>query len=357
MSDLRTTVTTGNLAVPFTTRSGRTIEIGGLGCGGALFGNPDSDKTPDEVEALIDAAWQAGVRYFDTAPYYGLGLSERYFGAALARYPRWDFVLSTKVGKRVVPAADDLPAGDLVRRNPARRIEYDYGYDGVMRSFAESLDRLGLDRVDVLFVHDVDAFTHGSREASEQRIAELIGGGGWKALEGLRSSGAVAAIGIGVNEWQPCARLLELADPDLFLLAGRYTLLEQDPAATLFPQCRKAGIGIVVGGPYNSGILVRPDGQFNYSDAPRAVVSRVEALRAICGRFGVELAHAALQFLRCSPDVMTVLPGPHTPAEVEANIAYWRRPVPAQLWSMLRKVGLIRSDVKLVEEGGHAEGA
>ena len=209
------------------------------------------------------------MRTFDTAPLYGLGLSEARIGRNLAAPAR---AATTSCPQRSVGCSS---LADRAKSNagiyvdaPQLRYVYDYSYDGVMRSFEASLKRLGLDSVDILFVHDVDGANHGGRAGSEKRIQELMRTGGWRALDELRASGAVAAIGAGVNEWEPCARLLELADPDLFLLAGRYTLLEQAPLDTLFPQCEERGVGIVLGGPYNSGVLAGR-ATFDYGEIPR----------------------------------------------------------------------------------------
>src|ERR1043166_5860761 len=203
----------------FTTRKGRSLDFTTLGFGSAPLGNYLRSFTEEECDATVRAAWDAGLRYFDTAPLYGLGLSENRVGRTLKEKKRSDFLLSTKVGRLLEPCAPGESNAGIFVNTPQRRIVYDYSYDGVMRSFEASLSRLGIDRVDILFVHDVDAPNHGGREGSEARIQELMTAGGWRALEELRSSGVVAAIGAGVNEWQPCARLLELADPDLFLLA------------------------------------------------------------------------------------------------------------------------------------------
>jgi D-threo-aldose 1-dehydrogenase len=217
-----------------------------------------------------------------------------------------------------------------------------------MRSFEASLQRLGLDRVDILLVHDVDGFTHGSREASEARIQALMQTGGWRALDDLRSSGAVDAIGLGVNEWEPCARLLELADPDLFLLAGRYTLLEQAPLETLFPQCAKAGAGIVLGGPYNSGVLAGK-ATFNYAAIPLDVAERVRKLDAVCRSHGVALQQAALQFVAAHPLVVSVIPGAVSPEEVDGNVALMEAKTPPALWRDLKAQGLIHPDAPVPE--------
>ncbi len=226
---------------------------------------------------------------------------------------------------------------------PDRKYVYDYSHDGVMRSFEESLARLRLDRIDILLVHDVDGFTHGDREASEARIQELLRGGGWRALDALRASGAVSAIGLGVNEWQPCARMLELADPDLFLLAGRYTLLEQAPLEALFPQCARAGAGIVIGGPYNSGVLAGK-ATFDYASVPPDIAARAKALADACAAHDVKLRAAALQFVAAHPLVVSVIPGAVSPQEIDDNVAMLEAVIPAALWRDLKDAGLIHRD-------------
>jgi D-threo-aldose 1-dehydrogenase len=204
-----------------------------------------------------------------------------------------------------------------------------------MRSYESSLKRLGLDRIDILFVHDVDALVHGSREASEASIQDLISHGGWKALSELRAAGAIGAIGAGVNEWQPCARLLELVDPDLFLLAGRYTLLEQEPLDMLFPQCAQRNVGIVIGGPFNSGILAGKD-TFNYAAAPPEIVAKVRKMQEVCHAHKVSLHRAALQFVLAHPVVVSVIPGGQTVAETSQNVAALNERIPAAFWQDLK---------------------
>jgi D-threo-aldose 1-dehydrogenase len=209
-----------------------------------------------------------------------------------------------------------------------------------MRSFEDSLARLCRDRVDILFVHDVDARSHGGRVQSEERLRELVDRGGWRALSDLRASGAVSAIGAGVNEWQPCARLLELADPDIFLLAGRYTLLEQEPLGALFPECAKRGVGVVIGGAFNSGILVgKPS--YDYASVPSEISDRVEALASVCSTFDVPLAAAALNFPLAHPVVVCVLAGCQSANEARLNVSYAHADVPSRLWQALKERGLI----------------
>ena len=328
----------------FTTRAGAALELSRLGFGGAPLGNMHRALTEAEAEGVVRDAWNAGVRYFDTAPLYGHGLSEMRIGAVLARQLRDSYVVSTKVGRLLEPCAPGDEDSGIYRAVPPVRVRFDYTYDGVMRSHQSSLDRLGLDRIDILLVHDVDARTHGSRAASERRLRQLIDQGGWKALSELRQAGDVAAIGAGVNEWEPCARLLELADPDLFLLAGRYTLLEQAPLHSLFPACQARGVGVIIGGAFNSGVLVRGssgDGAYDYGAVPPAIRARVEALEAVCAVHDVALPQAALAFVLAHPVVVSVIPGAQTTGELTANLAALSRPPPAPFWAELKARGLI----------------
>ncbi|HZZ87814.1 MAG TPA: aldo/keto reductase [Caulobacteraceae bacterium] len=325
----------------FTSPQGRTLAFTPLGFGGAPLGNMHRVLAESEASATVRAAWDAGVRYFDTAPFYGHGLSEARIGAALAGEARDSFVLSTKVGRLLEPCASGEEDSGIYRATPPFRIRFDYSHDAVMRSFEESLSRLGVDRIDILYVHDLEPGHHTPAEAYEGRWRELTAGGGWRALEGLRASGAVAAIGLGVNEAVACERMLGEVDPDIFLLAGRYTLLEQAPLHGLLPACEQRGVGVVAGGPFNSGVLARPDGTFNYAAAPADVLARVARLRALCARFDTLLPAAALAFVAAHPAVISVIPGGQTPQEVTANAAMMARDIPAGLWAALKDEGLI----------------
>ena len=326
----------------FVTRAGRELNFTALGFGSAPLGNYLRPLSEAECDLTLAAAWDSGMRYFDTAPLYGLGLSEMRVGRLLQKRPRKDFILSTKVGRLLTPCAKEEVNGFFFVETPQVRFHYDYSYDGVMRSYEESLGRLGLDRADILYVHDICGLVHGGREASEARIQELIETGGWRALTELRDSGEVLAIGAGVNEWEPCARLLELVDPDLFLLAGRYTLLEQVPLDTLFPECARLGVKIVAGGPYNSGILAGGS-TYNYAEAPAEVVARARAIDAVCQSHGVTLPAAALQFILANPLVASVIPGGQTAAETQHNAAVLNEPIPAALWQDLKDKKLLHS--------------
>ncbi|MEI9886557.1 MAG: aldo/keto reductase [Rhizomicrobium sp.] len=327
----------------FVTRGGKTLPFTTLGFGSATLGNLGQVLSEESCDGTVRRAWDTGLRYYDTAPLYGLGLSEVRLGRLLATQRRGDFLLSTKVGRLVEPCAPGESNAGVFQVRSDLKYVYDYSYDGVMRSVEASLKRLALDRIDILLVHDVDGFTHGSREASEARIQELLRTGGWRALDALRAGGAVAAIGLGVNEWEPCARLLELADPDLFLLAGRYTLLEQAPLDTLFPQCARAGTGIVLGGPYNSGVLAGK-ATFNYDAVPPQIAQRVRRLAAVCAAHGVALPQAALQFVAAHPLVVSVIPGAVSAAEVDGNVALMNAATPAALWRDLKEQGLIHPE-------------
>jgi D-threo-aldose 1-dehydrogenase len=333
-------MTSTSQARTFMTRGGKALTFTALGFGSATLGNLGRVYSEEECDRTIAHAWNVGLRYFDTAPLYGLGLSETRIGRILRQHRRGDYLLSTKVGRLLEPCAPEASNGGIYVNTPPVRYVYDYSYDGVMRSVEASLQRLGVDRIDILFVHDVDAPAHGGRAGSEARIRELMDQGGWRALAELRASGAVSAIGAGVNEWQPCARLLELADPDLFLLAGRYTLLEQDPIETLFPQCSKAGVGVVLGGPYNSGVLAGKT-TYDYAEVPRDVAERVGRLHAVCRAQGVELRQAALQFVAAHPLVVSVIPGAASPNEVDSNVALIKAATPPALWMDLKAQGLI----------------
>lgn len=319
----------------FVTRAGKEVKFTALGFGSAPLGNYLRPLSEEECDRTLATAWDAGIRYFDTAPLYGLGLSEMRVGRLLTKRRHRDFTIGTKVGRLLIPCAKEEVNGLFFVETPQVRFVYDYSYDGIMRSYEESLKRLGLDRVDILYVHDVCALVHGGREASEARIRELIDTGGWRALTELRANGDVLAIGAGVNEWEPCARLLELVDPDLFLLAGRYTLLEQAPLDTLFPECERRGVGIVIGGPYNSGILAGGT-TWNYAAAPADVVARADALKAVCARHGVSLPAAALQFVLAHPVVVSVIPGGQNVKETEQNVAVLDELIPPAFWQELK---------------------
>lgn len=319
-------------------RIGRTaLAVSVLGLGTATLGGRRVPVGRAEAEAIVRAAWEAGVRYVDTAPYYGSGKAERAVGDALRGEKREEWVLSTKVGRLLRPRSDLVATADTFYPLPFEAV-FDYSYDGVMRSFEDSLQRLGLARIDILYVHDIGAMTHGAE--AHPRLLRNLREGGYRALEELRRTGAVAAIGIGVNEREVLLEALAWGEWDAFLLAGRYTLLEQGPLDDLLPQCLARGISIIVGGPLNSGILAGRE-SWNYRPAPPEIIARADAIRAVCARHGVSITAAALQFPLAHKAVAAVIPGPRSVAEFAADLQYFRQPIPPALWDELRALRLI----------------
>lgn len=318
-----------------------------LGFGTAPLGNLYRAISDETAQEILEQAWDAGVRYYDTAPLYGLGLSETRLNRFLRMKPRDDYVLSTKIGRLLRAATEETRDGhgkwfDV----PARKEVYDYTYDGVMRSLEFSLERLGVDRVDILFAHDLDVFNHGTQEVLDAKLNELMEGG-YKALLSLRDQGVIAAFGAGVNEWQSCQWLTERGDFDIFLLAGRYTLLEQEALDSFMPLAERRGIGIVIGGPYNSGILAsgpRPGAFYNYDPAPQEILDRVTRIQSVCERHGVRLVDAAFQFCLRHPAVLSVIPGGQGTAEMASNLEAAGADIPAALWDDLKAGGLLRPD-------------
>ena len=330
----------------FRCRSGAELSATELGFGGAPLGNLYAAIPEETAQATLQAAWDAGIRFFDTAPLYGLGLSEERYGRFLSGKPRDDYVLSTKAGCILEDCPPDESTPDKFIDVPSRKFTYDYSYDGVMRSFEASLRRIGVDRIDILLCHDVDISTHGSAEASDQRIREFMSGG-YKAFVKLRDEGVIKAIGGGINEWSVAERLAREGDFDVFLLAGRYTLLEQEALTSFLPLCQKTGIGIMLGGPYNSGILAtgaRPGANYDYFPAPQDVLDRVARIERVCAAHNVPIAAAALRFPLAHPCVFTNIPGARTPEEVRQNVDTLNVTIPASLWSDLKAEGLVLAD-------------
>ena len=323
------------------------ITFAELGFGTAPLGNLYRAISDEDGQAVLTEAWNTGSRYFDTAPLYGLGLSETRLNPFLRGRKREDYVLSTKAGRLLEVCPPDRRTGiGKFFETPSRRERYDYSYDGVMRSFEASLERLGVDRIDILYVHDLDIFTHGSKEASDARIEEFMRSG-YYAMLSLRDQGGIKAFGGGINEWQVCQTLAERGDFDLFLLAGRYTLLEQEALESFLPLCERRGIGIVLGGPYNSGVLAtgpKPGAFYNYSEAPQSVLDRVGRIEAVCSRHGVRLIEAALQFPLLHPAVVSVIPGGQSVEQVRSNRDNLDAAIPAALWRDLKAEGLMRED-------------
>lgn len=324
---------------------GRTqLRVPRIGFGGAPLGNLFARVAESDARDALAAAYDAGLRYFDTAPLYGHGLSETRMGEALAHRPRDSFVLSTKTGRLLHRVAGNKIDGDGYVEMPPYDAVYDYSYDGTMRSVEQSLERLKIGRIDILYIHDIDVWTHGA--AQPQRYREAIDGA-FPALERLRSEGTVGAIGVGVNEWQVTERCARDADFDCFLLAGRYTLLEQEALSSFLPLCVSRKIGIVIGGAYNSGILATgavEGAVYNYKPAPPDIMKRVSRIEAVCKRHHVPLAAAALQFPLHHPAVASVIPGARTPGEVQSNLNLLATVIPDALWRDLKTEGLLRDD-------------
>jgi D-threo-aldose 1-dehydrogenase len=319
-----------------------------LGFGTAPLGNLFRPLADETAHRTLVAAEQAGFGYYDTAPFYGFGLSERRLGDALRH--RKNIVLSTKVGRLLKPVPGPVEATRL-RHGYATPMPfepvYDYSYDAVMRSYEESLQRLGLSRIDILYIHDIGRLTHG--DANDARMAELTKGGGLKALEELRAAKAISGFGMGVNEVEACLEVMDHARLDVILLAGRYTLLEQTSLDELFPRCEEAGTSVVIGGPYNSGILAvgtRTGAPlyYNYEAAPQDVIEKVGKIEIVCERHGVPLAAAALQFPLAHKLIASVIPGLDSPERVAQTLSLYRHKIPAALWQELRQEKLIRPD-------------
>jgi D-threo-aldose 1-dehydrogenase len=320
---------------------GRTgVEVTRLGLGGAplsgmtLAGGMYGGSAHDEAVKIIRRAHELGVRYFDTAPLYGDGRSEVRFGTALSQMPRGSFVISTKVGR--VLNLKDPKKGDAAGPDglPALEAKFDLTRDGIMRSLEESLKRLKMDRVEILLLHDPDV---EDLEDAANRTA-------FPAMIELREQGVVKAIGCGMNIWEMPARFIRRFDLDVVLLAGRYTLLDHQALPEFLPLCEKRGVKIVVGGPYNSGILARDLSKpvtFNYAQAPQDLVEKARKLKAVCDRHKVDLKAAALQFVLAHPAIATAIPGAQTVAELEQNFAGVSAPIPAQMWAEMKREGLL----------------
>ena len=322
-------------------KSGLQVTI--LGCGGTPLGDFYTLLDPREAIETIETGYNLGLTFFDTSPLYGHGLSEHRFGHALRYKPRNSYVLSTKVGRYLVP-----PGKQPLVRAPFKggldfNHVYDYSRDGALRSIDQSMARLGISSFDCLTIHDVDVWTHGSRQAYQQRFKKSMEGC-YPLLHELRAEGVIKAIGVGLNEVDCCMDFAKAGDFDFFLLAGRYTLLEQGALDGFLPLCEERNIAIILGGPYNSGILATgaiEGARYNYVPAPPDIMERVRRIEAVCARHKVPIAAAALQFPLGHPMVATMIPGAVSPAEVGRNFALMAQPIPADLWSELKHEGLL----------------
>ena len=328
------------------------LEVTQMGMGGAPFGNMYAAIKEQTVMNTMAAAYGAGIRYFDTAPLYGYGLSETRFGNGLSRYNRDALVISTKVGYSLVPrtsAAADSPFIDA----PPLDTVFDYSRDAILRSIEESLQRLKTDRIDILLIHDPDegisiqpgfdapyAISHFS-EVMKQT---------YPTLDELRAQKVVRAVGLGMNQWQMLCDFAVAGDFDCFLLAGRYTLLEQESLHRLLPLCEEKSIRLISGGPYNSGILATgavEGAYYNYVPAPAEILERTQRIEAVCARHNVPLQAAALQFPFGHPAVAAIIPGARSAAEIEANIAFFEKEIPADFWEELKRLSLVDPDTPL----------
>jgi D-threo-aldose 1-dehydrogenase len=313
------------------------LALSELGLGTAQFGNLYRETSDDEAAGAAEAAWGAGIRYFDTAPHYGLGLSERRLGAFLATKPRDEFVVSSKVGRLLVPSpetADDSDGEGFAVPASLRRV-WDFGRDGILRSVEATLARTGLDHIDIAYLHDPD-------DHLEQAFTEGIG-----TLIELREQGLVHAVGAGMNQSHALVELIRRADVDVVMVAGRFTLLDQGAMESLLPVAAGRGVAVVVAGVYNSGLLGSPrpgaDAKYDYQDAPADLVDRANAIAEICERHGVTLPEAAIAFPLLHPGVASVVVGARTAAQVESNVARYSAGVPDALWADLRSSALLPS--------------
>ncbi len=337
-------------------RLGNTdLMVSELGFGAATLGNLYHPVSDVAAKSAVERALVAGINHFDTAPYYGFGLSERRLGDALRLLPAEQYVLSTKVGRLLQPCGRAEDKYGFCSPMPFAPV-YDYSYDGVMRSYEHSIQRLGLPRIDILYMHDIGRVTHGD---DHDRLFRIAMEGGYKAMDELRSQGLVQAIGLGVNEYQVCEQAMDHGDFDCFLLAGRYTLLEQDALNAFFPRCVRQNVSIVLGGPYNSGILatgVRCEGvvpHYNYQPASNAVIQRVQRIEALCDEYGVSLASAALRFPLAHPAVCSVIPGLNSETRVEQAMGQMQEDIPEAFWVALKESDLLHPEAPLPGRTDH----
>jgi D-threo-aldose 1-dehydrogenase len=310
---------------------------GPLGAGSAPLGNLGTEVPEQDAVACLAAAWDVGIRHYDTAPHYGAGLAEHRLGHALRGRPRDAYTLSTKVGRllNAAPEVREMSQG-FVRALPFRRT-FDYTAAGTIRSLEDSQQRMGLSRFDIVYIHDCAEDWHGA--AWKERFAEAMAGAA-QVLSAMRDRGEIRAWGMGLNLVEPALACLDAVRPDIFLIAGRYTLLDHTALERLFPACAAKGVRVVLGGPYNSGLLAGGT-TFNYVPAKPEMVARADALRAICARHNIDIKAAALQFCAAHPVVAAVIPGPRTAAEVQQNAALMQAEIPDALWLELRRAGLL----------------
>jgi D-threo-aldose 1-dehydrogenase len=322
-----------------------------LGLGGTGLGDMYHSTSEEAAMTTVDAAWQAGIRYFDTAPHYGAGLSEHRFGQALRRRPRHEYTLSTKVGRLLAPHPGGEIQAPFVSSLPFKRV-LDYTADGVRRAVEDSLQRLAIGSIDIVYVHDLSPDQLSQAEFEHHFRIAAGGEGAFEGLVKLREEGVIKAWGMGVNTVEPCLRALRQSDPDIFLLAGRYTLMETTPLAELFPLCAKRGAHVVLGGPFNSGFLAGGE-HYDYRPASQDQHRHRERLRQVASRHHVDLAAAALQFGLAHPVVVATIPGASSPQHLHRNATLMSIEIPAAFWEELRAEGLLPADAPLAPRKAH----
>ncbi len=323
------------------------LEVTQFGLGGTGFGNMYDKMEEQTAMDTAAAAYEAGIRYFDTAPLYGYGLSEERLGAGLARFDRDEVVISTKVGYTLVPLAGKRPHEDIFIDVPALDTVFDYSPEAILSSLEESMKRLQTERIDIVLIHDPDEgitlFEPGSDPYSKSHFAEVMEQT-YPTLDELRGQGVIRALGLGMNQWEMLADFARAGDFDCFLLAGRYTLLEQEPLHEFLPLCQERDIRIIVGGPYNSGILATgaiEGARYNYGPTSAAILERTRRIEQVCARHQVSLQAAALQFPFGHPAVASIIPGASSGAEIQANIGFFEEEIPAAFWEELKGLELI----------------
>ena len=334
------------LKEPLNRLGGTNLYLSRLGFGAAPIGGFRGKIQESEVSKILQAALDNNVTYFDTSPYYGYGRSELRIGNFLRELPRESYVLSTKIGRWLEPLNLNSSPPDLRQGGLPFQPQFDYSAEGTFKSLEQSMMRLGISKIDILYIHDVDVFTHGSEEAADQRYEEVLRGC-YPALEKLRSQGVIKAVGVGLNENERSLRFLRDTDIDCILLAGRYTLLEQESLSLLLPECIRKNVSIVLGGPFNSGVLatgLNDNAKYDYGKVPDHIARRVLALQSACKRFEVSLIAAALQFPLAHPTVISVIPGAMSKNEQMVNIEAMSEKIPPEFWLELKKQELIRED-------------
>jgi D-threo-aldose 1-dehydrogenase len=323
------------------------VEVTELGFGGAPMGELFERVSEEQGQRTLQAAWDVGVRYFDTAPFYGYGKSEHRIGRFLREQPRTEFMLSTKVGRvlRATHDLDNFEKGFWLGGLPFDAA-FDYSYDGIMRSYEDSLQRLGLNSIDLLLIHDLDYFFHTTEEQVTASIAQIYTSG-WRALDELRSSGQIQGIGAGLNMLGMIPRFLDMVDLDFFIVAMPYTLLDQEALEVEFPKCAEHGVSVVIGSVFASGILATgptENALYAYAPAPAEILEKTRRIEAVCQRHDTPLPAAALQFPLAHPIVAAIIPGAFKPEHIQSNIKLFQHPIPADLWAELKAEGLLRED-------------